>query len=481
MPGTQVVETVSARSLAELRAARDHASADLVELRLDALDAIDVAGALADRRLPVIVTCRASWEGGLFQGSEEDRLRVLQDAIRQGAEYVDIEWRADRGRLRLNDRTRVVLSHHDFSATPADLADRVAAMRAERPAVVKVAVTPARLGDCLRLREVMTIDVAHVAIAMGPLGRVTRLCPWLFGSEWTYGGTIAPGQVSARELIDLYRVRGGSATTAIYAVTGAPLAHSASPAMHNAAFRAVGLDAVYVPLETADGEELLAVADALGVRGVSVTAPLKPAMFERAVEVDDLSSRIGAVNTLRRRHDGWEARNFDASGFLAPLERRRVNLRGMRAVVLGAGGSARTVAWALDRAGARVEVAARQPSRGQALAAELGARAIEWPPSPGWDLLVNTTPVGTWPATEAAPIERPLVRGGIVYDLIYNPSETTLLGWARAAGAETIGGLEMLVGQACHQFTWWTDHAAPAAVMEQAAEAFITQSRSRTS
>jgi shikimate dehydrogenase len=107
------------------------------------------------------------------------------------------------------------------------------------------------------------------------------------------------------------------------------------------------------------------------------------------------------------------------------------------------------------------------------LAEKFGVETIEWPPSPGWDLLVNATTAGMWPETGDAPLDRALVSGPRVYDLVYNPPETTLLRWAREAGAETIGGLEMLVGQACHQFEWWTGRPAPKAVMARAAREFV--------
>ena len=479
MSFTQVVETVSGQTMAELRRARDEAAADLVELRLDGVEDLDVAGALDGRKTSVIVTCRPAWEGGRFDGSEEERLEILVEAMRLGADYVDLEFRADRRRFASADRGRVVLSYHDFDGMPDDLVARVRAMRAEPAGTVKLAVTPARLTDCLALRDAMRFDESHVAIAMGPMGQVTRLCPWLFGSRWTYGGTIAPGQVTARELVESFRVQRASSLTAIYAIGGAPLAHSASPAMHNAAFAALGMDAVYVPLETADGDEFLAVADAIGVAGASITAPLKPAMFERASTLDDLSTRTGAVNTLRRGARGWDGRNFDVAGFLSPFARQARSLRDSRAVVLGAGGSARMACFALKQEGARVSVAARQPARGRALADEIGVDVAPWPPSSDWDLLVNTTPVGTWPHVDDAPVGRDVVSGGTVYDLIYNPRETTLLKWAREAGAETIDGLEMLVGQACLQFAWWTGREAPRDVMEEAAERFISDRRER--
>lgn len=472
-----VVETVRGHSMAELLAARDRVQgADMVELRLDGVADLDVAGALSGRATPVIATCRAAWEGGQFDGSETERLRMLADAIRLGAEYVDVEWRADRRGLPANDRTQIVLSHHAFQEVPVDLADRIRAMQQEPADVVKVAVGPVRLRDCLALRDIDWGGRRHVVIAMGAAGQVTRLCPALFGSSWTYGGSAAPGQIPVDDLLHVYRVPRQSAQTAIYAIGGAPLGHSASPAMHNPAFDSLGIDAVYVPLETADADEFLEVASAIGVAGASITAPLKASLFARVPDADDLTGRIGALNTLRRRPDGgWEARNFDPAGFFSPLNARARSLAAARAVVLGAGGAARTVVRTLAAAGAAVEVAARRLDRAETLAAEFGVRAVEWPPAPGWDLLVNTTPVGTWPAVNGSPLSRDQIHGACVYDLVYNPPETLLLRWAREAGAEVIGGLEMLVGQACHQFQWWTSREAPAATMEQGARAFLAR------
>ncbi len=240
---------------------------------------------------------------------------------------------------------------------------------------------------------------------------------------------------------------------------------------------ALGLDAVYVPFETAEAEELLEVAAAFGVRGLSVTAPLKESVFADVPTSDALAQAIGALNTLKRSTDAWEGRNFDVAGLLAPLDARGVDLRGRRVVVLGAGGAARMAVWALQSRGAVVEIAARRSDRSGSVAAEFGAAPSAWPPAPGWDLLVNTTPVGTWPHVDESPLERDAIRGRLVYDLIYNPEETTLLRWAREAGAETIGGLEMLVGQACLQFEWWTGERADPQVMTEAARRFIGQAQ----
>lgn len=470
---SRICQTVTAATMAELRRKRDAVrDADLVELRLDGVVDLDVDGALAGRRLPVVVTCRAAWEGGRFDGAEETRLTLLRRAIELGAEYVDVEWRADRRAITGNSRTRLILSHHDFSGCPADLASRAAEMRCDAPAaIVKVAVAVSSLGDVERLRR--DTDVGdRLVIGMGTPGEVTRICPWLFGSEWTFAGDAAPGQITAELLARQYRVRQGSSSTRLYAITGSPLAHSASPAMHNAAFGALGIDAVYVPMATTDAREFLACAEALGVAGASVTAPLKTAWTACGVQLDEVARRIGAANTLTRTREGWVATNFDLAGFMAPLAESGVNLRDADCVVVGAGGAARAAGLALKSGGAQVRISARRTERAKALAAELGVESARWPPSSGWDLLVNATPVGTWP-NEESPVPREVLQGGTVYDLVYHPRETTLLRWARERGLPTIDGLAMLVAQARRQFERWTGAEAPLQVMQGAAEMFL--------
>ena len=465
--------------MADLRRARDCVQdADLVELRLDGVTDVDVAGALAGRTRPVVVTCRPKWEGGRFDGDEATRLRLLAEAIRLGAEYVDVEWMADWRTLPTGDRTALVLSTHDYERVPPDLARRVRAMRAASTPFLKVAVMANRLRDCLAVREAVQGDQV-IAIAMGSAGQLTRLCPWFTGSPWTYAGSASPGQVSARVLAGIYRVRRTTPSTTVYAIAGTPLAHSASPFMHNTAFVDAQMDAVYIPLETDDAEEFFAVADAIGLNGASVTAPLKSRVIGPQVEGDELARRIGAVNTLRRRNGRWESRNFDVAGFAAPLERRGVKLAGRRAVVAGAGGAARAAVWALKALGARVDVAARRADQAEALAREFHVTAAPWPLAGSWDVLVNATPIGTWPRNGDSPISTTEARGGVVYDLVYNPPETRLLSAAREAGAQTISGLEMLVAQACQQFEWWTGQSAPLTAIERGALEFVQQERSQ--
>jgi 3-dehydroquinate dehydratase/shikimate dehydrogenase len=477
MKPAKLCVTVTAATTAELRTRRDEVvDADLVELRLDTVADPSAAAALAGRKRPAIVTCRHVSQGGKFKGSEEERRRILGEALDLGAEYVDIEWKA--GCADLMERTggrRIVLSHHDFSGIPADLPDIAEAMQSSGAEVVKIAVMASRLGDTLALREVgHGTRTPMVLIAMGNAGLPSRVLANWMGSCWTYAGNgVAPGQISHRMMTDEYRFRRIGARTAIYGVLGNPVAHSVSPAMHNAAFHAAHLDAVYLPLQAADFEDFMTFAGAVGLAGASVTAPFKVDAFERADECDPVCRRIQSVNTLRREGARWLGTNTDVAGFLTPIE-PSMRARGTRAVIIGAGGAARSVSVALASAGMRVTIAARRRDQAQAVATLTGAAVAPWPPDPAsWDLLVNATPVGTAPDADRSPLpdDYRLPAGGTVYDLVYNPPATKLLRDAMRAGCRTIGGLDMLVAQAQAQFEWWTGRRPSDRVMRDAAMA----------
>lgn len=459
--------------MAELRARRDAADgADLVELRLDQARDPDAAAALAGRRTPVVVTCRPAWEGGGFRGSEEERRRLLEHALELGADYVDLEWRAGWDDLVRARRGRnVVLSTHDFERMPGDLADRYRALRATGAEMVKLAARAGSLTEALTLLEVGAGEPGRVLVAMGPAGTVSRVLPDRFGSAWTYAGDgVAPGQIGLRRMLDEFRVRSVSDATRLYGVLGAPVGHSLSPAMHNAAFAAAGCDAAYLPLEAASADDFWTFARTMGLRGASVTAPFKEAVLPGLAATDALLRRVGAANTLRAGERGWEGINTDVPGFLEPLA-GRLELRGSRATVLGAGGAARGVAVALDGAGARVTVCARNVERAAGVARLVGGNAGGLPPQAGsWDLLVNTTPVGTAPGVGDSPLPGGAFDGQLVYDLVYNPATTRLLAEASAAGCGVLGGLPMLVAQAVRQFEWWTGRAAPREVFAAAAQ-----------
>jgi 3-dehydroquinate dehydratase/shikimate dehydrogenase len=468
---------VTGRTVEELRRARDTAEgADIVEVRLDTVDRPDAAAALEGRRKPVIATCRAEWEGGFFRGSEEERRTILGRAIAAGAEFVDVEARAAFAAdiVRARRGRGVIVSSHDFAGVPADLAERVRAMRASGAEIVKVAVTAHRLADSLPLMriaaEASAENPGQVLLAMGAAGLPTRILASRLRNRWTYAGDgVAPGQIPAARLLSDFTFRRLRPDAALYGVVGNAVGHSRSPAMHNAGFAALGLNAAYVPLQTPDAEDFVTFARDVNLQGASITAPHKVALLPHMDDVEALAKRVGAVNTLVVRDGRWIGANTDVAGFLAPLA-GRIRLTATRASVLGAGGAARGVAIALADEGAHVTICARRPERAREIAELVGGSVGPFPPTPrSWDLLVNATPAGTGAEGEN-PMAGAALDGTLVYDLVYTPAETRLMAAARAAGCDAIGGMEMLVAQAERQFELWTGQRPPDGLFARAAE-----------
>jgi shikimate dehydrogenase len=259
--------------------------------------------------------------------------------------------------------------------------------------------------------------------------------------------------------------------TTLLGVCGWPVAHSRSPQMHNAALAAAGLaDWRYLrlPLPPELFEETVRALPASGFRGVNVTIPHKEAALAVADTASEAARAIGAANTLTFEDGGVHADNTDAPGLLAVLPQPPA---GQRALVLGAGGAGRAAAWALASAGADVAIWNRTPDRAEALAAEVGARAVERPGA--FDILVNCTSVGLHDpeATfKALPLEADeLSAGSLVVDMVYRAGGTRLLEAARTRGARVVDGLEILVAQGAASFERWTGLEAPRAAMREAA------------
>ncbi len=275
--------------------------------------------------------------------------------------------------------------------------------------------------------------------------------------------------------------------TKVVGVWGHPVGHSRSPAMHNAALQALGLDWVYVPFEVAPDDLAAAVAGlrALGLAGVNVTVPLKETVPPLLDAVDEDASRIGSVNTIHNRNGRLYGYSTDGAGFLHSLEAAGQPTQGRRVLLLGAGGSARAVAHALASRGCHCRIANRTEERAAALARAVNARYPHAAAVAGWgaeaegfDLLVNTTTLGMQPNAGAMPALPPnaFTARPFVCDLIYAPAHTRLLAAATAAGCETMNGVKMLVWQGALSLALWTGRPLeeiPVAVMEAAVRAAL--------
>ncbi|MGQ9626856.1 MAG: shikimate dehydrogenase [Anaerolineae bacterium] len=271
--------------------------------------------------------------------------------------------------------------------------------------------------------------------------------------------------------------------TELVGLIGWPVAHSLSPAMHNAAFAVLGMNWVYVPLPVPPGQVEAAVRGllALGFRGANVTVPHKQAVMPFMDELGESAQVLGAVNTILVREGRLVGENTDWRGFLDALRAGGFNPGRKRALVLGAGGGARAVIYALVREGAQVSIYNRTPTKAAGLAQGLQkgmshAKIFLLNAFPScldeFDLLVNATPVGMWPESDSSPWPEdvPLPSHLTVFDLVYRPRWTKLLKKARKDGARPIGGMEMLVRQGALAFEMWTGEAPPLEAMRAACE-----------
>jgi 3-dehydroquinate dehydratase/shikimate dehydrogenase len=466
-----------------------------LEFRLDAL--AKPAAALpglkdflaAHRDVSSIMTCRRKAFGGHFTGSLTAELEILSKAAEAGCSIVDLEVESAeeakasqlakfRNGLRAAG-TALLVSFHDFTRTKG-LEQAATRIEAFEPDFVKVVSTARTLADnlsVLRLIEDHSLSSHVVGIAMGEEGLISRVLGPRAGAAFTFaapdeGSETAPGQVSTRTMFDLYRLEQLDQATRIFGVAGNPIGHSLSPLMHNTAFRRESVNAMMLPLKVRVLDDLLTVVRDLPLGGVAVTMPLKQEVLPHLANMDPLTARIGACNTLRTGADGKiYGFNTDVAGVVRPLE-KRMRLKGARIVVLGAGGAARAAVFGLVEQGAEVFVVNRTHETAVALARKAHAKSLkqELLAKNKFDALINTTPCGMAGVKQALPIKENELNASLVFDMVYNPLDTPLLKLAKARGLAVISGLEMFVQQGARQFEIWTGKPAPEAEMLRVVE-----------
>ncbi len=277
-----------------------------------------------------------------------------------------------------------------------------------------------------------------------------------------------------------------SGKTRVCGVIGDPIEHTMSPVMHNAAFKELGIDYLYLPFRVKKEQLSKAVEGmrALNIRGLNVTIPHKVAIIPFLDELDPLAEKVGAVNTIVNDGGVLTGYNTDATGFLQALLERKVEPDGKNMVILGAGGASRAISFILAERGANLVILNRQLELdwAEALARQISqvlkkeVKALELGENnlatvlDGADILINATSVGMNPNIDETPVPGRLLKPGlIVFDIVYNPIKTRLLREAGEAGAETISGLDMLVWQGALAFEKWTGRKAPVDLMKKEA------------
>jgi 3-dehydroquinate dehydratase/shikimate dehydrogenase len=429
----------------------------------------------------VLATCRRHQNHGRFNGSIEDQLRILDLAIQSGARAVDLEIETaevvpDRCEA-LRARAQLIVSWHHFETTPPldPVLKRMRKVPAEVYKLVGTARKPSDVGRILAASR-LSPKIPLVTLAMGEIGFPSRVLSTGLGAVFTYAapahaqGT-ASGQVNARQLRSLYRLDKFTKAARIFAVIADPVRHSVSPHVHNRAFQSRRIDAVYVPLLVNANHlrDFFQFAANLPLSGFSVTIPHKQRIMRYLDQIDPLARRIGSVNTVWRKAGKWRGGNTDAAAVSGPLA-KLIKLPRASALIIGNGGAARAAACALADAGSRVALTGRNADRVRALARLVGGEPMsrEQILSRHFDVVINATPIGMWPNVNDCYFNGH-IPGEIVFDMVYNPLETTLIRRAREEGKLVIPGLKMFIEQAVRQFEIWTGETAPRAAMEAAA------------
>jgi 3-dehydroquinate dehydratase/shikimate dehydrogenase len=455
--------------------------AKLIELRLDFLArAVDFKRLLANRPCELCATVRRHADGGRWNGAEGPRQMLLRQAIAAGFDWVDLETDiADE--IKRFGKVKRIVSYHNLTETPADLEDIYARMVKQDADVLKLAVTAQTPADNLRMLKLLqTAPRPTVGHCMGEIGFPSRVLALKFNPPFVYAAFnrergIAPGLPSFDELVNVYGIDRVGPDTQVFGVVGDPVSHSYSPMLHNAVYRRLGVNAIYLPFRVPRGElpGFLAAYDAVPVQGYSVTIPHKEAAAAAAADTEGAVGRTGSANTLVRRPEGgFVAHNTDYVAILESIQAnlplneagQPLDLRGKRGLVLGAGGVSRSVAFALRELGVQVVVTGRTSERAESLAREVEGKWVPWDArhSVECEVVVNGTPVGMHPEVDETPLHHSALRPGlVVFDTIYNPETTLLVKEARARGCTVITGVDLFVRQAGWQVRLFTGQEPP--------------------
>ena len=447
---------------------------DILELRLDALDLSDesqieeAASFPSTVGKPVILTFRRMADGGLADVTERRRLALLARVSKGGFSYIDIEADVRKPSLEEDAKARgvqVIRSMHFMEGFPDNLALKASRIAANG-GIPKIAARISGMKDLIRLFK-LSEQLSHIErkiiVGIGEYGLPSRVLYRRLGSLLTFCALDDPagvGLMSPKSMKELYRACDVDGSTRIYGVIGNPVGHSSSPLIHNPAFHEVGYKAVYVPFNVDDVRLFLAFADMLGIKGFSVTVPHKIAVIPYLARIPREVRQLGACNTVVREHGSWNGSNTDYYGFLStissPLSKGRIR----SAVVIGAGGAARAIVWALRNNGIGVTIVNRTIEKARRLALETGSSFADPATAANLSgtaqLVVQASSAGMdEPDEDAAPWLK--FRGDeIVCDMVYRPHDTTFLKRAAAAGCRVVHGIDLLLAQGKLQFKAFT-------------------------
>lgn len=471
---------------------RYRSKVDMVELRVDYLDPSEffhIRAFPAKAGLPSIMTVRRKCDGGTFTMGEGVRLVLFARGLSYAASdmsknfsYIDLEYDFHIPSIQEAARTfgtKIIRSRHFMNGLPKN-ADKLWKELSSQPnEIPKIAVQAKNLGDVEGIFKLFENETKeHIAVSMGEYGFCTRVLAEKLGSKLVYAASYgsgmepaAPGQLEPYRLLDIYRAKEYKADWQLYGILGGlNVIHSLSPAIHNSGFSALGINSLYLPFPADNEAAFLSLAERLNIQGFSITAPFKERILSYLSFVSNEVAAIGACNTAIRRGSQWAGYNTDAYGFSKSVQDflDLDKLNGVRTTIIGAGGAARAVAFALKGLGANVCIINRNMAKAKKLAESYG---FEWSGmteratdllSRYNDLIVQTSSVGMEGGPTGDPIEWYEFSGKeALFETIYVPTETALMKRAKKAGCRVTNGMGMLKAQAEAQFKLYTGKEYP--------------------
>lgn len=445
--------------------------ADLFELRLDFFEEEALSHfseIVAASPLPLLFTFRKKEQGGARQISEEERLQKIEQLLALHPAYCDLEADTDPqfiAKMRKKfPHTQLIGSYHNFEKTPEDLKSLLTSLQNPHFSMIKIAVHAPSTLDLLRLMAFAQSHEKKVplsCIAMGECGQSSRVLGPIVGNAIDYasleGGASDLFQYSLKALHERFHYRSLNRETQIFALIGNPIAQSPGDLFHNEIFQKEHRNAVYIKLRL-DAKELpqfFQLFRLLPFKGLSVTIPLKEAVVPLLDRIDPSAASIGAVNTVAMRNRLSIGTNTDALGALNVIE-RHLKVKDRKIAILGAGGTARAIAYEAKKRGAQVSVFNRNLDRAKSLATDLGVGAypLDEIASHSYDILINTIP--SFQGGEK--IRWTFPPSTLVMDVVLHPKETALLKAAKERGCPRIYGEEMFIEQAkLQQIEWSVD------------------------
>lgn len=452
--------------------------ADIFEFRLDLFSFTElkkIALLQECANLPVIFTLRKYSQGGKYAGNENDRLDAIRELISLQPEYLDLESDVSPDFFEelavISPRTEIICSWHDFEKTPDHLQLRKIfnEMQQCKAHLYKIATMAHSTLDALCMLSFVKENSAKghrlMGMCMGYEGQATRTLGPIFGNEITYAAwdvsqATAPGQLDALTLHQVFNHKRLNSQTQIYGLIGNPVSHSKGDIGHNAVYRELNLNAIYIKIPVIPEElpEFLERAKALNFHGLSVTMPLKEKVLEH-VNLHAQENSIGAINTLQFSSKEICGYNYDGKAVIEILL-KKTDLQNKKVVLLGAGGSAKAIAYELHKHGAQLIILNRTIEKSEELAKLYGGISASLDTfsdiaKSGYDVLINCTPVGTGNQDQCPIPPNSLLPNRIVMEIITRPKETLLVKEAKKRNCSIIYAYEMWIGQAVKQISLW--------------------------